>query len=179
MIPSWRALGLPPALRAELRTDHAGETGAVWIYRGILSLSIHPAVRSFAREHLSAERQHLAFFDAWLPAEERSRLLPVWRFAGWALGALSALGGSVLVYRTIDAVESMVDAHYAAQIDELGRIPQARSLREQLQRFRADECRHRDEARQAFVAPMGPWAWAWRRLVMAGSQGGVWISRRV
>lgn len=179
MIPSWAELDLPQELCAELRTDHAGETGAVWIYRGILSLSLNPAVRRFAKSHLRAEQRHLAFFEAWLPQGEHSLLLPVWRLAGWLLGASSALGGSFLVYRSIDAVESMVDGHYAAQIVALAQHPRARPLQEQLQRFRAEECSHRDEARHLAPRILGPWSQAWRRLVMIGSQLGVLISRRI
>lgn len=179
MIPSWSELELPPALRAELRTDHAGETGAVWIYRGILSCSMNPAVLHFARGHLRAEQRHLAFFEAWLPPAERSRLLPIWRLAGWTLGALSALGGAFMVYRSIDAVESMVDQHYGAQLQALESYPRAKALQQQLSRFREDECSHRDEARDLGPANMGPWAQMWRSIVMSGSQLGVLVSRHI
>ncbi len=36
-------------LPGDIRSDHAGETGAVMIYRGILAASRDPAVREFAR----------------------------------------------------------------------------------------------------------------------------------
>ena len=41
-------LHVPASLVAELRSDHAGETGAVWIYRGVLALSSDADLRSFA-----------------------------------------------------------------------------------------------------------------------------------
>ena len=44
---------LPHWLRADLRSDHAGETGAVYFYRGVLDVATDPAVRDFAEEHLA------------------------------------------------------------------------------------------------------------------------------
>ncbi len=49
-----------PGLIGDLRSDHAGETGAVAIYLGILAVSHNPQIRQFAREHQATEREHLA-----------------------------------------------------------------------------------------------------------------------
>ena len=95
-----------------LRSDHAGETGAVYIYRGILAVTRAPEVRAFARHHLATEQRHLEMMTQLLPREQHSRLLPLWRVAGWLTGMLPALFGPLAVYRTIDAVESFVDRHY-------------------------------------------------------------------
>ena len=43
----------PRWLTAELRSNHAGELGAVMIYRGILAGSTDPVLRAFAEEHLA------------------------------------------------------------------------------------------------------------------------------
>lgn len=80
---------LPHWLRCDLRSDHAGETGAVYLYRGILDVTADPAVRAFALEHLAQEEEHLALFEAWLSPVEKSLFLPLWRFAGWLLGLLA------------------------------------------------------------------------------------------
>jgi len=77
---------IPPDLLDDVLSDHAGETGAVFIYRGILSVTGDPDLRRFAREHLQTEQHHLSLMDALLPTAQRSRLLPVWRFAGWLIG---------------------------------------------------------------------------------------------
>jgi len=45
-------------LIGDLRSDHAGETGAVAIYLGILAVSPDPAVRHCALTHLATEREH-------------------------------------------------------------------------------------------------------------------------
>ena len=75
LIPNIDVTTLPKKLRKDLRSDHAGETGAVMIYKGILAVSHDPALRSFACTHLKTEQKHLALFDSWLPKEDKSRLL--------------------------------------------------------------------------------------------------------
>ena len=75
-------------LLADLRSDHAGETGAVMIYRGILAVSRDAGVRAFAQAHLATETRHLKDINAVLARQARSRLLLIWRLAGWVTGAL-------------------------------------------------------------------------------------------
>lgn len=179
---------LPPALAGELRSDHAGEWGAVMIYRGMLAMSRDSAVRRFADEHLATERIHLAFFDQWLPPALKSGILPLWRLAGWVLGAVAALGGRRWVYRTVVAVETFVDDHYRLQIEALEAAEPGHPLLDVLHRFRADEVGHRDDAARrlglaledggcAASAP-GPVERAWATVVGAGSRFAVGIAKR-
>jgi demethoxyubiquinone hydroxylase (CLK1/Coq7/Cat5 family) len=74
-----RLSGAVHGLVGDLRSDHAGETGAVAIYIGILAVSRDLEIRHFATAHLATEREHLAHFEALLPAGQRSALLPLWR----------------------------------------------------------------------------------------------------
>jgi ubiquinone biosynthesis monooxygenase Coq7 len=173
------------ATRRDLRSDHAGETGAVRIYDGILAVSRDAGVRAFAQRHRTTEREHLALVEAWLPPARRSRLLPLWRLAGWLTGALPALFGPRAVYATIAAVETFVDHHYQAQIDRLqplaGADPQVARLVALLDRCRLDEVHHRDEA-AASAPPMPDRPWplrAWATLVGAGSAAAVVVCRRL
>ena len=46
-------------LEGELRSDHAGETGAVWIYKGVLAARPQQSLRQFCERHLQTEEQHL------------------------------------------------------------------------------------------------------------------------
>lgn len=172
--------GLPGAVVADLRTDHAGETGAVWMYHGVLCFARNPALRDFAERHRATERVHLRRIEAWLPPEECSRLLPLWRVAGWLTGALPALVGPRAVYATIEAVERFVDQHYAEQIARLRAHPDLRLLRQALVECQADEVAHRDEAAAARgVRPAGRLHRAWARLVHVGSQAAVAVCRHV
>lgn len=70
---------LPAQVVADLRTDHAGETGAVCICQGVLRFSKDPGLRDFAQRHMATERDHLRQIEEWLPSQAHSALLPVWR----------------------------------------------------------------------------------------------------
>ncbi len=74
-------VGFPLGLLRELRTDHAGETGAVMIYHGVLAMSRDPGLRYFARHHLETEQRHLLLMHQVVPTKWRSWLLPSWRLA--------------------------------------------------------------------------------------------------
>ena len=176
------------ALISDLRTDHAGESGAVMIYRGILAVTRDAGVRHFAQAHLATEAGHFAQIEPLLAPQHRSRLLPVWRIAGWLTGALPALVGPRAVYATIEAVETFVDQHYADQIDAIDRLNSGRDhsplqvVRDLLQACRGDEIAHRDEAAAQFALSGKPpslamrvWVWS----VGAGSRLAVKICRRV
>lgn len=178
------ALHVPAALVAELRSDHAGETGAVWIYRGVLAFSRDAEVRSFARRHLATEQEHLRLISPLLPWPQRSRLLPLWRMAGFVTGALPALAGPRAVYATIAAVETFVDVHYQQQLDHMAALPDAErdaaaALREVLARCQADECHHRDEAQALRGHPPGRLLRGWCAMVGAGSAAAVRLARRI
>lgn len=174
----WVPAAMPAWLVADLRSDHAGETGAVWIYRGVLALSRDRALRAFAQRHLATEQRHLGLIDTCLPATAHSRLLPLWRVAGWLTGALPALLGPRAVYATIAAVETFVDRHYQAQIDRLAGDAAQAPLRELLDSCRRDEVAHRDEAAR-HAGPPGPLLRAWCTLVGAGSAAAVKVCRHV
>jgi len=175
-----RIRALPAEVVADLRTDHAGETGAVCIYQGVLQFARDPGLRAFAQRHLATEQLHLQQIETWLPKADRSHLLPVWRLAGWLTGALPALLGPRVVYATIEAVERFVDQHYEEQVSRLEAHPELRSLRQTLLVCQGDEVAHRIEA----AAACGPEkhgtllrAWCW--LVGVGSRGAVAICRHI
>ncbi len=172
-------LAHPAWLTAELRSDHAGETGAVMIYRGILAVSRDPDVREFAARHKATEEGHLRLLEEVLPPAQHSRLLPIWRVAGWVTGALPALLGPRAVWATIDAVESFVDGHYQQQIDRLdaeGIFPELRAM---LRRCQEEEVHHRDEARELHggIVPALLRGWGW--MVGVGSEAAVAAAKRV
>ena len=200
--------GLSAAVIADLRTDHAGESGAVMIYRGVLAVTRDPGVRRFALAHLATEVGHLAAIEPLLTAAQRSVLLPAWRVAGWLTGALPALFGPRAVYATIAAVETFVDHHYTEQIQSIDKtldlafdqspnqslnqstiLPPAARRRAQLQSLRAllqtcrdDEIAHRDEAAALFFSagqPPGVALQIWVWLVDVGSRGAVKICRHI
>jgi ubiquinone biosynthesis monooxygenase Coq7 len=133
-----------------LRVDHAGELGAVHIYRGQRAVfdagRDRQAVAGQLAEMEAHEAEHLEAFDRLLTERgvRPSLLAPLWRTAGFALGAATALMGEKAAHACTEAVETVIERHYAGQIDELeGREPE---LAADLTRFRADELAHRDQA---------------------------------
>ena len=174
-----RDAALPGWLETELRSDHAGETGAVAIYEGILKASSDADVCEFARRHRVTELEHLQVMNSLLPASRRSRLLPLWSIAGFVTGALPALFGPNAVYATIDAVETFVDGHYQQQIDKLANASQWRKLGEALDACRRDDVLHRDEARRAQQVEPGFVLRLWLSAVSTGSALAVRLARRI
>jgi demethoxyubiquinone hydroxylase (CLK1/Coq7/Cat5 family)/predicted DCC family thiol-disulfide oxidoreductase YuxK len=170
---------IPADLIGEMRSDHAGETGAVWIYHGVLAFSRDAQVREFARRHRDTERRHLQRIAEVLPWPRHSWLLVPWRAAGFATGALPAIFGPRAVYATIAAVETFVNHHYQQQIDTLAGRDEHAALRDMLIECQAEECEHRDES----IAQQGESAGAllsvWCELVGRGSAMAVHIARRV
>ena len=173
---------LSPALVADLRSDHAGEVGAVAIYRGVLAVSRDADLRGFAQRHLLTEARHQRLIEGWLPAPQRSRLLPGWRIAGWLTGALPALLGPRAVYATVAAVEVFVDQHYARQLRRIDAEPAHALLpllRRELAECQADEREHRDEAlARCGAQPVPAWLRGWTVLVGRGSAVAVRLARR-
>ncbi len=173
--------GLTVHMERELRSDHAGETGAVWIYRGIAAVARwrrDAALLAFATRHGDTEVEHLRLVEAWLPPHRRSRLLGPWRLAGWLTGALPALAGPRAVHATIASVETFVDRHYQQQIDHLHAHDGPAGLLPLLERCQADERHHRDEAAAlAGPRPRGLLR-GWCALVGSGSAAAVVVARR-
>jgi ubiquinone biosynthesis monooxygenase Coq7 len=92
------------------------------------------------------EQVHLECFST-LIHERRVRptvLLPVWRVAGFALGAITAALGPRSAMACTVAIEETINDHYAAQEAALG--GEETALKDTISRFRADELEHRDTA---------------------------------
>ena len=178
-IEPFEQLPLSAELVADLRSDHAGETGAVQIYRGMLAVSRDREVRRFALAHIRTELRHLWFFDRWLPTQHHSRLLPLWRAAGWLLGAGSALFGRRAAFHTVAAVESFVEQHYLEQIEIMGEEPRLSKLTRVLRRFCDEEVHHRDDASGRIARSGSVVARTWAHIVGVGSMVGVRVARKV
>ncbi len=173
-IPNIDITALSKSLRRDLRSDHAGETGAVMIYNGILAVSRDPALRSFASTHLKTEQKHLAFFDSWLSKEDKSRLLLLWSLSGYLLGAFAALISKRLTYYTIEIVEQFVVEHYESQI-----LTAPRDLREILLKLQAEEKEHQLEAMTLQDDSQSQGRKFWGLVVDAGSRLAVNVARLI
>eukprot|EP00929_Paragymnodinium_shiwhaense_P027635 TRINITY_DN16181_c0_g1_i2.p1 TRINITY_DN16181_c0_g1~~TRINITY_DN16181_c0_g1_i2.p1 ORF type:complete len:252 (-),score=42.96 TRINITY_DN16181_c0_g1_i2:401-1156(-) len=160
----------PPWLRQEMRSNWAGETGAVWIYRGCQSALSRAGAKekaaaaaaddrtsaaaadlqglaTFVDEHLASEEAHLAAMDAVVCEGSERSWMPA-ALCGWWLGAHG-------MYVTTHAVEYFVEEHYGDQISRLRgelengqRQPEAayRDLLALLESACADEVHHKEDA---------------------------------
>lgn len=158
-----------------IRVDHAGEYGARRIYEGQLAvLGRHAKIEHMAEQ----ERAHLArFADMVVARRVRPTLLtPIWHVAGFALGAATALLGEKAAMACTEAVEEVIDEHYAAQAAKLGE--DETDLKAVIEQFRAEEIEHRDTARAegAHEAPAYP---VLTTAIKRASKLAIWLSERV
>ncbi len=137
----------PQATARMLRVDQAGEYGATRIYAGQLAvLGDRSEIAGEIRHMADQEAVHRAKFDALL-AERGVRptvLQPFWDVAGFALGAATALIGPKAAMACTAAVETEIDLHYSAQLEELGDSDP--ELSAMIHDFREDERAHRETA---------------------------------
>lgn len=170
--------------RKELRASYAGETGAVWIYFGIILISYlkrDSALQLFAEQHLAEEQRHLALFEARIHRFRGSILQAAWMLAGFLIGALPALFGREWVYYTIWSVESFVDKHYRHQISLLQPYEfQREGYSQCLSMFRdchAGELAHRDEAMANMKGKPTFLMKGWGKIIALGSRLAVAMAR--
>ncbi len=165
-----------------IRVDHAGEYGAVQIYRG--QRAVFDAARGKERtgrliaKMEAGEAAHLETFDR-LVAERGVRptlMAPVWRAAGFGLGALTALLGEKAAHACTAAVEEVIEQHYAAQCTAIGdRDPELQDI---VARFRIDEMGHKASA-LAEGAEQAPAYGALSALIKFGCRAAIRISEKI
>ncbi|MBX3476882.1 MAG: demethoxyubiquinone hydroxylase family protein [Brevundimonas sp.] len=165
-----------------LRVDHAGEYAAVQIYRAQRAVfegrKGRDAISADMAEMEAQEQVHLSRFDALLNDRQvrPTAMIPLWRLAAIGLGAGTALIGEKAAHACTEAVESVIEEHYADQVAELTeRDP---DLAAELERFRQEELAHHDHA----IAHGSREAPAYRLLsavIKAGCKAAIKISERV
>ncbi len=162
-----------------IRVDQAGEYGAARIYAGQLAVlgNRHPIARDIS--HMAAqEKRHLDRFNAMMAQRSvrPTALQPFWHVAGYALGAATALMGPRAAMACTVAVETEIDAHYSAQIEELG--DSDAELSEAIAEFRAEEVEHK-EAALAAGAEATPGYPLLSGLIRLGCRTAIKISERI
>jgi ubiquinone biosynthesis monooxygenase Coq7 len=126
-----------------LRVNHAGEFGAVNIYKG----QIASCKTDLLEEMLSHEKIHLEFFEKEiLYRDVRPTILtPLWRFGGYMMGRITALMGQKTAMLCTEAVEEVINQHYLDQKSVLIQNKE-KNLAKKVEEFRQDELQHRDIA---------------------------------
>ncbi len=165
-----------------LRVDHAGEYGAVQIYRGqkavFGALPHKDRMSDLLTEMEAGEAHHLETFDRLL-AERRVRptlFSPLWNVAGFGLGAATALMGEKAAMACTAAVEEVIEQHYGAQADELDdRDPE---LAATVRAFREDELGHKHTA-EAEGAEDAPGYGLMKTVIQAGCRVAIKLSEKI
>ena len=185
-------------LDREMSSNVAGETGAVHVYKGALAAHqyvrpLPPSAVEFCMEHQQTEAGHLSIFTSLVPSHKHTKLLPLWRLAGWFVGFLpTALAGSRGLYVTVEAIESFVEEHFQEQIQPLENHPKHGSnetiktphLLEILKYCCEDEVHHKDEAASKLIEGDFDyskvwWASPWKKVVHWGSAIAADIARKI
>lgn len=193
--------GIPKWLEQELRSNHAGETGAVSIYQGARFVckwltrdqTSPEALRrkAFLEEHQASEQRHLDMLEAM--QVPRSVFTPLWRIAGWAVGIFPSLVSPRAFYFTTVAVEEFVELHYGEQITRLANehAGEYEAVLEILKECCEDEVHHRNEAASLFIhghadlpperviVPATGMFKSWKGLVTFGSRTAADIARHI
>lgn len=163
---------------AMVRVDHAGEYGAARIYDGQLAVLGASPTAGAIRRMAEAEKRHLEAFDAML-VRRRVRptaLAPLWHVAGFALGAATAALGERAAMACTAAVESVIDEHYAKQVDQLG--DDEAELRRLIADSRADEIEHKMTA-LAHGAADAPGYEPLTIAIKTATRVAIWLSTRI
>ena len=161
-----------------LRVDHAGEFGAKQIYAGQLRV-LGRGPKGDILRHMAAQEQHHLDTFAGMIADRRVRptaLLPFWRLAGYALGAVTAAMGERAAMACTVAVEEAIDEHYAEQAASLDE--DEAPLRTVIETFRAEELEHRDIG-LANEAELTPGYAVLTRVIKTGCKLAIALSERV
>ena len=131
-----------------LRVDHAGECGAIRIYRSQIAVArlLHPQCVDALEEMLEHELRHFHTFDAILKSRgiRTCYALPLWMAGGLMLGSFTALLGERAIWVCTAAIESTVNEHLNHQMVVLAATdPEALSAVESIRR---DEEAHESHA---------------------------------
>ena len=166
-------------LRDILRVDHAGEYGAIRIYRAQIAIARWraPDLTAMLRDALGDEMRHRDRFHAGL--RERGLrscdMLPLWGIGGTLLGAGTALLGREAILTCTEAVERTVHRHMDDQVAWL--TPHEPELATAIAAIRDEEVDHLHHAqsRRGMTRSI-PWLRLLDLIVAASTELLVWLS---
>jgi len=169
-----------PDINSIIRVNHAGEYGAIRIYQGQLAVLKNSSVAPLVEHMLIQEKKHFDRFDETMK-ERRVRptvLSPLWHVAGFALGAGSALLGKRAAMACTVAVESVIDAHYQDQLQQLEGKPEEAPLASLIEECHKEEMEHHD-ASLAHEAEQMPGYKPFTEAVRMASRVAIFLSKRL
>lgn len=163
-----------------LKVDHAGEHGAVNIYRAQILVSrwTAPQMTPLLRHILEHELRHRALFRDRLQARgvRRCRSYLLCGAGGWMLGVLTGLLGPSAIAATTCANESVVLQHLMEQRQQLGSTdPDAFDA---VSRIVVEEQEHHDQGRDAMRSGAF-WPPILTPIVRVSTEAVIWLGMRL
>jgi len=163
-----------------MKVDHAGEHGAICIYRAQIwfARSRAPDMVGELSGFLAHERRHRALFGAELArrGRRRCRSYHFCGLGGFVLGAATGLFGRRAIAATTVAIETVVLRHMHEQVAELAATDPsaAATLRDVI----AEEQEHHDVSGQRLVVG-GFWPRLINPVVEASTEAVIWLGMRL
>lgn len=131
-----------------IRVNHAGEFGAQKIYQGQIKYCKNPDDQKVLKVMLDQEQKHLEYFSNKIQKgfSRPTIFMPLWSIGGYLMGAISAkisLKAAMIVTKN---VETVIEDHYAKQINYLETHDAKNPMLDNIKKFQADEIEHKDTA---------------------------------
>ena len=160
-----------------VKVNHAGEYGAIRIYRSQLWLArrFYPDLVPFLEETLAHETEHCSLFLSAMPerATRPCRVMSLWGNGGLVLGLLTGLLGRQGVWVCTEAVEETVHKHLDEQLHFLrDRDPELHRL---IRSIQSEELMHLRYASQR-ITSRGLGMRALRTLIAGSTEAVIWLS---
>lgn len=160
-----------------LKVNHAGEYGAIRIYRAQLWVArrLYCDVAAFLEETLTHEIRHCAMFREAMAqrAARPCRVMALWGNGGLVLGFLTSLLGRQGIWICTAAVESTVHKHLDDQLHFLrGRDEDLRSL---ICAIQEEEAVHMHHA-VSRIASKALWARVLNAIISGCTETVIWLS---
>lgn len=163
-----------------LKVDHAGEHGAVNIYRGQILVSRWRAKRlvPHLEDFLRHEKNHRAIFEREMSERgvRRCRSFGLCGLGGYVLGVVTGLLGPSAVGSTTAAVEKVVLRHLTEQLTYLAETD--RNAFEAVSAIVADEKAHHDWGRAA-SEQSAFWTAILEPIVAVSTESVIWLGMRL
>jgi ubiquinone biosynthesis monooxygenase Coq7 len=163
-----------------IKIDHAGEHGAICIYRAQLWVAKwrSPDMVAETTHFLAHEVRHRAIFGAELERRGRSRCKSyhLCGLGGLALGFLTGLAGKQAMLATTFAVEKVVLSHLAQQ--ELALAERDPAAVRAIGQIIADEREHHDSA-ESQLESNSIWVGILKPIIAAATEAVIWLGMKL
>ena len=164
-------------VRRILKVNHAGEYGAIRIYRAQIWVARWRCVDvvPFLEETLAHEINHCSMFRSAMPERgaRPCRVMALWGNGGYVLGFLTALAGRQGIWICTAAVEAAVHQHLQDQLFFLaGRDIELHSL---ILAIQDEELLHLNHAVD-HIAIKGIWVRVLDRIISRSTDIAIWLS---